>query len=158
MKLTRENPRTWGKKPVPVPLCPPQIPHGLIWDRTRVSAVRGRRTTVWAMARPVSSLSTYFVFRVQVTSLRHALWPRHALGLLSILNYRSMLLAFVCKYRANWYTAHNAVKCKICDMLILVAGVACRIIQWRWQINGHWCSNHDLRRIALWKNSDLMLL
>jgi hypothetical protein len=35
-----------------VPLCPLQIPHGLIRDRTRASAVRGRRLTVWAMARP----------------------------------------------------------------------------------------------------------
>jgi hypothetical protein len=41
-----------GEKPVPVPLCPPQIPHGLIRDRTRASAVRGRRLTAWAMARP----------------------------------------------------------------------------------------------------------
>jgi hypothetical protein len=28
-----------GEKPVPVPLCPPQIPHGLTRDRTRASAV-----------------------------------------------------------------------------------------------------------------------
>jgi hypothetical protein len=28
-------------KPVPVPLCPQQIPHGLTRDRTRVSAVGG---------------------------------------------------------------------------------------------------------------------
>jgi hypothetical protein len=28
MKLTGEN-RSNGGKPVPVPLCPPQIPHGL---------------------------------------------------------------------------------------------------------------------------------
>jgi hypothetical protein len=41
-----------GKKPVPVPLCPPQIPHGLTRDRTRASAVRGRRLTAWTMARP----------------------------------------------------------------------------------------------------------
>jgi hypothetical protein len=40
-----------GEKPVPVPLCPPQIPHGLTRDRTRASAVRGWRLTVWAMAR-----------------------------------------------------------------------------------------------------------
>jgi hypothetical protein len=38
-----------GEKPVPVPLCPPQIPHGLTWARTRASAVRGRRLTTWAM-------------------------------------------------------------------------------------------------------------
>jgi hypothetical protein len=41
-----------GEKPVPVPLCPPQTPHGLTRDRTRASAVEGRRLTAWAMARP----------------------------------------------------------------------------------------------------------
>jgi hypothetical protein len=29
MKLTEENRSIREKKPVPVPLCPPQIPHGL---------------------------------------------------------------------------------------------------------------------------------
>jgi hypothetical protein len=32
-----------GEKPLPVPLCPPHIPHGLTGDRTRASAVRDRR-------------------------------------------------------------------------------------------------------------------
>jgi hypothetical protein len=41
-----------GQKPVPVPLCPPQIPHGLTRTRTLVSAVRGQRLTTWTMARP----------------------------------------------------------------------------------------------------------
>jgi hypothetical protein len=41
-----------GEKPVPVPLCPPQIPHGLTLDRNRASSVRVRRLTAWAMARP----------------------------------------------------------------------------------------------------------
>jgi hypothetical protein len=27
------------KKPAPVPLCPPQIPHDLAWDRTRAAAL-----------------------------------------------------------------------------------------------------------------------
>jgi hypothetical protein len=40
-----------GEKPVPVSLCPPQIPHRLTRDRTRASAVRGRQLTAWAMAR-----------------------------------------------------------------------------------------------------------
>jgi hypothetical protein len=35
-----------GEKPVPVPLCPPQILRGLTRDRTRASAVRGRRLNV----------------------------------------------------------------------------------------------------------------
>jgi hypothetical protein len=28
-----------GEKPVPEPLCPPKISHGLAWDRTRASAM-----------------------------------------------------------------------------------------------------------------------
>jgi hypothetical protein len=43
-----------GEKPVPVPICPPQIPHGLTRARTRASAVRGRRLMTWAMARPIT--------------------------------------------------------------------------------------------------------
>jgi hypothetical protein len=35
-----------------MPLCPPQIPHGLIRDRTRASAVGGQRLSAWGMARP----------------------------------------------------------------------------------------------------------
>jgi hypothetical protein len=41
-----------SEKTCPVPLCPPQIPHGLTRARTRASAVRGQRLTAWAMARP----------------------------------------------------------------------------------------------------------
>jgi hypothetical protein len=50
-----------GKKPVPVPLCPPQIPHGLTW----ASAVRGRRLTAWATARslPQQLLKNHFLSR-----------------------------------------------------------------------------------------------
>jgi hypothetical protein len=44
----QEKTEELGEKPVPVPLCPPQIPHGLTWERTRASAVRGRRLTTWA--------------------------------------------------------------------------------------------------------------
>jgi hypothetical protein len=39
------------KKPAPVPLCPPQIPHYLTWARTRAAAVGIRLLTAWAMAR-----------------------------------------------------------------------------------------------------------
>jgi hypothetical protein len=41
-----------GEKPIPVPLCPPQIPRGLTRDRTRASAVVGRRLTAWTMVGP----------------------------------------------------------------------------------------------------------
>jgi hypothetical protein len=40
-----------GRNLPPMPLCPPQIPHDLIWDQTRAAAVGKRRLTVWAMAR-----------------------------------------------------------------------------------------------------------
>jgi hypothetical protein len=36
------------EKPVVIPLCPPQIPHGLAWDWSWVSAARGRQLTAWA--------------------------------------------------------------------------------------------------------------
>ena len=42
-----------GEKPVLLPLCPSQIPHGPTRDRTRTSAVRGRRLTASAMAQPL---------------------------------------------------------------------------------------------------------
>jgi hypothetical protein len=34
MTIGRGN-RSTRRKPAPVPLCPPQIPHELTWDRTR---------------------------------------------------------------------------------------------------------------------------
>jgi hypothetical protein len=44
-EIDRGKTEVLGEKPVPVPLCPPQIPHGLTRDRARASAVRGRRLT-----------------------------------------------------------------------------------------------------------------
>jgi hypothetical protein len=55
-----------GENPVPVPLCPPQIPHGLNRDRTRASVVRGRRLTAWAMARPWRELPLGFKRSISV--------------------------------------------------------------------------------------------
>jgi hypothetical protein len=52
MILTGKS-RITRKKPVPLPLCPLQVPHGLTRAPTRASAVRGRRLTAWAMARSV---------------------------------------------------------------------------------------------------------
>lgn len=96
------------------------------------------------------------VFRVQVNFLRHALWPRYGFGLLSILNYRSMLLvAVVCKY--TFRPEHCTQCCQVQDLWYAYhTSLACRITQGRWQINKHWCSNHDLRDIALTENSGLL--
>lgn len=42
----------FGDKLVPLPLCAPQIPHGLIWDSTQSPAMIGRRLISRSMARP----------------------------------------------------------------------------------------------------------
>jgi hypothetical protein len=44
MRIGRGN-RSTRRKPAPVPLCTPQIPHDLTWDRTRAAAVRSQRLT-----------------------------------------------------------------------------------------------------------------
>jgi hypothetical protein len=51
MKIGRGN-RSTRRKPVPVPLCPPQSPHDLTRARTRAAAVGSQRLTAWARARP----------------------------------------------------------------------------------------------------------
>jgi hypothetical protein len=50
MRIGRRN---WSirRKPTPVPLCPPQIPHDVAWARTRTAAVGNRPLTAWVMAR-----------------------------------------------------------------------------------------------------------
>jgi hypothetical protein len=40
MKLTGEN-EVLEEKPVPVSICPPQIPHGMTWGRTQDSMMTG---------------------------------------------------------------------------------------------------------------------
>jgi hypothetical protein len=50
MILTGQN-KQHGEKHVPVSLCPPQIPHGLVWDWIGAFAVKGRRLWPWAKAR-----------------------------------------------------------------------------------------------------------
>jgi hypothetical protein len=54
MKLTGENLSTRGKKPVPVPLCPPQIPHGL------TPVLHGERPATNVLSHGTVSQSLYF--------------------------------------------------------------------------------------------------
>jgi hypothetical protein len=42
----------YSEKSAPLPLWPAQIPHDLIWARTRAAAVGSRRLTAWATVRP----------------------------------------------------------------------------------------------------------
>jgi hypothetical protein len=44
--------RSTRRKPAPLPLCPPQIPHDLIWAWNRAAALGSRRQTAWFMAQP----------------------------------------------------------------------------------------------------------
>jgi hypothetical protein len=44
MRIRRGNRSSW-RKPAPVPLFPPQIPHDLIWSQTRAAAVGSRLLT-----------------------------------------------------------------------------------------------------------------
>jgi hypothetical protein len=44
VRVSRGN-RSILRKPASVSLCPPQIPHDLIWDRTGAAAVESRRLT-----------------------------------------------------------------------------------------------------------------
>jgi hypothetical protein len=48
MRIGRGN---WStrRKPAPVPLCPPQIPHDLTWARTRPAVVGSWWLTAWAI-------------------------------------------------------------------------------------------------------------
>jgi hypothetical protein len=41
-RYRQEQTKVLRDKPVPVLLCSPQMPHGLAWDQTWDSAVRGR--------------------------------------------------------------------------------------------------------------------
>jgi hypothetical protein len=52
MRIGRVN-RSTRRKPAPVPLCPPQIPHYPTWVRTRAAEVGSR----WLSARPCSRLT-----------------------------------------------------------------------------------------------------
>jgi hypothetical protein len=46
--------RSTRRKSAPVPLCPAQIPHDLVWDRSQAAAVGSWQLTTWAVARPIS--------------------------------------------------------------------------------------------------------
>jgi hypothetical protein len=59
-KIDREN-RQLGEKPVPVPLCPPQISHGLDLglNRDRTPGLRGERPTINRLSHGTAKL--YFI-------------------------------------------------------------------------------------------------
>jgi hypothetical protein len=58
MRIGRGN-RSTRRKPAPMPLCPPQIPHDLTLARTQAAAVESRRLTAWAIARQFQTLDVH---------------------------------------------------------------------------------------------------
>jgi hypothetical protein len=54
--------RSTRRKPAPVSLCSPQIPHDLTQTRTRAAAVGSLRLTAWAMARTLG-LSYWYLYK-----------------------------------------------------------------------------------------------
>jgi hypothetical protein len=62
MRIGRGN-RSTRRKPAPLPLCLPQIPHDLTWDRTRTAAVGSQRLTAWAMHGLRTRLECVLMFR-----------------------------------------------------------------------------------------------
>jgi hypothetical protein len=59
--------RSTRRKPAPVRLCPPQIPHAAR-TRTRAAAVGSQQLTAWATARPIPCLNTAPRKRIQTGS------------------------------------------------------------------------------------------
>jgi hypothetical protein len=79
MRIGKGN-RSTRRKPAPVPLYPPQIPHDLTWARIRDTAVGRRRLTARAMARPYGSLRcqpSAKECRIQLITHYDGSMPRH---------------------------------------------------------------------------------
>jgi hypothetical protein len=56
------------RKPAPVPLCLPQIPHDLTWDRTHAAEVESLWLTAHAMARPPTAQSALYIWGLRLNS------------------------------------------------------------------------------------------
>jgi hypothetical protein len=59
-------------KPVPAPLCPPQIPHRLIQAQTQALIVRGWQQTTCSIARPKQLYCAIFAMNEDITSYNKA--------------------------------------------------------------------------------------
>jgi len=59
-----------GEKPVPVTLCPPQIPQGVAWNRKQASAVTDRRITDGVTVGIMFIVCLENAFRVKMRNVR----------------------------------------------------------------------------------------
>jgi hypothetical protein len=63
-------------KHIPVPLCPPQIPHGLTQVQTWTSTVRGQWLTTWAMVWPKHQ----FTMMHNLSTKQNISWSCHVIS------------------------------------------------------------------------------
>jgi len=95
--------RPTRKKTVPVPHCPPQIAHGMTYDRSRVSVVKGQQLAR-ATARP------YRLILIQ-TALQKQLVPRRKHSLAVIKTSQSMLYREITAVCSQIHTKHINTMC-----------------------------------------------
>jgi hypothetical protein len=90
MRIGRGN-RSTRRKPAPVPLCPPQIPHDPTWDRTSSqTSVQGTKLPLYYMLSKIRHNLLYRAWTVRghvyavntwececvYTWQRHKFWPK----------------------------------------------------------------------------------
>jgi len=102
------NGTDWGKpkypekKPVPVPLCTPQIPHGLAWVWTWTCVVTGQQLTAWAIVCTTFKLCYFCSFlkctHVTLSCFLLICFPRIDLQILSIFLFLILLPFFLLSY------------------------------------------------------------
>jgi hypothetical protein len=104
--INRRRPKYPGKT-VPVPICPPQIPHKLGWDWIRTSVVKDWRLTVWAMV--------WSFWNAAPCQLANTLTIRHGVTL-----QKPWIVDFHVGYRNFFY----------CDLMSVVSCYYWRLRHW----------------------------
>jgi hypothetical protein len=116
MKIGRGN-RSTRRKPAPVPLCPPQIPHDQTRARTRSAAVGSQRLTFWAMEWRYGYLISLKLLGFSDSSLVKNVW-RQLLSPLTIVKERKLpvssnklteLYLSISQNRMNWSHSNYVV-------------------------------------------------
>jgi hypothetical protein len=103
--------RSTGRRRVPVPLCPPQIPHVLTRDRTRASALRSRRVTAWTRLQDC--------FSYDPESLVHTSGWKVNLSLMSAVQFKNCLIVaprHVSRIRSMFWFLVNVI-CRVANCL-----------------------------------------
>jgi hypothetical protein len=73
MRIDRGN-RSTRRKPTPVPLFLPQIPHDQTWARTRAVAVGSRRLTTWVTTRPAHNVARDHLWNFSLAKAKTCLY------------------------------------------------------------------------------------